>query len=231
MTTENDWNDANNPRSSANHDVEASNTQNASDNRTANDKSETDDTSKANDKIKAMTKDQAFALATYFNSLMDTSPTLANQMVEFFGEKQSPSPGFASWMQSMNIEDQPFNAFQQASFGIRPDDNKFLANAVAESIVYPDQKQYQRMIDDPEKEALRFIDTQDTPEAEQYVSNIHKAAQNAREATTKLGHQMSEAIINKDRQAYTDILAEVSEQYDNVLKVTTEPPPQGSKHQ
>ena len=226
-----DGNEAGKPKESLYGGAENQDVNDTSDQQPTSDDEEIGDTSRANDKIKAMTKDQAFALATYFNSLMDTNPTLAKHMVGSFAEKQSPSPGFTSWMQSMNIEDQPFNAFQKASFDIRPDDSKFLADAIAESIVYPDQKQYQRMIDDPEKEALRFTDMQNTPQAEQYVSNIDKAAQNAREATTKLGHQMSEAIINSDRQAYTDILAEVSEQYDNVLKVTSEPPPQEPKHQ
>lgn len=226
-----DWKDADDDSSPLNDDPQASNTKDTSDHQTANDQANTDDTRKASDKIEAMTKPQAFAVATYFNNLMETNPLLTQHMVGCFAEKTTVKPGFSDWMKSSKFENQPFEAFQKTTFEIGADDNKFLADTVAESIAYPDQVQYQLMIQDPEKEAIRFIKTEsDAPEVQKYASDIRKAAQHAQETLSELEPQMSDALINRDRQTYNNIIDQMSKQFLDVATVTTTPPKVELRH-
>ena len=150
-------------------------------------------------RIDRFSSTEAGALTLYYLTLEDISPEAADKMLSAFGHR-SPA-GFAGWLND-NREQRlmPFDAYVRNASDLDSDQKQFVADTIAESITYADQRRYMSIILDPSR--VRTTAPNTATDVEAAASALSRELIRNREA-------LAESLLLTDIDGYLEALQEL----------------------
>ena len=164
-------------------------------------------------RIDRFSQDEANALALYYVTVDQLSEDIAVQLVNAFGHRSKT--GIARWLKEQGTEQTliPFNAYLHNAPEFDGDQKKFVADTIAESITYADQRRYMSIMLDPN--CIDITDPAQAAIAEQTANDLSRELIENRST-------LAESLILADQDNYLNAINELEKGTERMDDLTGE---------
>ena len=164
-------------------------------------------------RINQFSPDQANALALYYVTVDELSEDIAVQLVNAFGHRSKT--GIARWLKEQGTEQTliPFNAYLHNAPEFDRNQKKFVADTIADSITYADQRRYMTIMLDPN--SIDITDPAQAAIAEQTANDLSRELIENRST-------LAESLILADQDNYLNAINELEKGTERMDDLTGE---------
>ena len=161
-------------------------------------------------RIDRLSQDEATALSLYYVTVDELSEGIAVRLVNAFGHRSQT--GIARWLKEQGAEQTliPFNAYLHNAPEFDRNQKKFVADTIADSITYADQRRYMSIMLDPN--SIDITDPAQAAIAEQTANDLSRELIENRST-------LAESLILADQDNYLNAINELkkgTERMDNL---------------
>ena len=164
-------------------------------------------------RIDRFSQEEATALALYYVTVDELSEDIAIQLVTAFGHRSKT--GIARWLKEQGTEQTliPFNAYLHNAPEFDTNQKKFVADTIADSITYADQRRYMSIMLDPS--SIEITDPAQAAIAEQTANDLSRELIENRST-------LAESLILADQDNYLNAINELEKGTDRMDDLTNE---------